>query len=92
MEALGTARHKKNSICSCAAAVATHSSQPGLGRSGTCFKFVGGGGFGGGHVFVCIHSLGEVGGFKIFFMFIPNFGEDEPILTTIFQIGLESTN
>ena len=33
-EALGTARHKKNSICSCAAAVATHSSQPGLGAVG----------------------------------------------------------
>ena len=27
------------------------------------------------------------GGFKYLFLFIPNFGEDEPILTHIFQGG-----
>ena len=90
MEALGTARHKKNSICSCAAAVATHSSQPGLGRSGT-FKFVGGGGRGRTCSCASIH-LGKLVVSHIFSMFIRNFGEDEPILTNIFWIGLESTN
>ena len=33
-----------------------------------------------------------VGGFKYFLMFTPNFGEDEPILTSIFFKGVETTN
>ena len=30
-----------------------------------------------------------VGGFQTFFMFIPKLGEDFPILTHIFQMGLK---
>ena len=30
--------------------------------------------------------------FQIFIIFTPNFGEDEPILTTIFQLGGSTTN
>ena len=40
-------------------------------------------------------SLGRyfvAGGFNYFFIFTPKIGEDEPILTHIFQMGGSSTN